>query len=193
MPNETSRLSLAEPLTSDASSELRLSITNNATTLDDAVLVTEGTISSIPTASSVEKDHIYRATDTSQWFVSDGSNWTLFAPALSVPSGAMTSRTRVMETAYQPNASRPTFVIMTFHLVTTNIANNACQAVVLMDAANPPTTTIADASFTQSGGGSASTLDVPVSFLVPATFYYKPHVGAAGSSCTITSTFEYTL
>jgi hypothetical protein len=81
VPNETSRLTLQEPLISDSTSELRLSITANAQTLDNAVLVTEGTLVERPTASSVEKDHIFRATDVDEWYITDGTTWQILAPS----------------------------------------------------------------------------------------------------------------
>ena len=43
--------------------------------LDSAVLVTEGTLAARPAAASVEKDRIYKATDTGVWYIGDGTNW----------------------------------------------------------------------------------------------------------------------
>ena len=88
MSTNTTRLGLVQPAGSDGPVSLRTSIDTNATTLDNAVLVTEGTLASRPVASTVEHDHIYRTTDTGQWFVSDGTNWSIVLAA-----GAWTSLT----------------------------------------------------------------------------------------------------
>jgi hypothetical protein len=74
MPNTTSRLALLEPVGADAVSELRLSITNHATTLDNAAIYTEGTLAS---RTIGEHGEFYRTTDagaeTLSW--TDGSVW----------------------------------------------------------------------------------------------------------------------
>ena len=69
MSTTTTRHGLVQPAGSDGPVSLRTSIDGNATILDNAVLVTEGTLVARPVASTVEHDHIYRATDTGQWFV----------------------------------------------------------------------------------------------------------------------------
>jgi hypothetical protein len=84
MPTTTSRLSLTQPVGADAVSEYRVSITQNATVLDAAVLTTEGTISSRPAATAVAEGSEYYATDTGQLFKSTGSAW------LIVPTAALT-------------------------------------------------------------------------------------------------------
>lgn len=88
MPNTTTRLTLQEPITADSPTELRLAVTNNSSTLDNAVLVTEGTLAGRPAANTVEKDHVYKATDTVEWFISDGTNWNtiLVAAAWQTPT-----------------------------------------------------------------------------------------------------------
>ena len=75
MSTTTTRLALTQPAGSDAPSLLRTSIGGNATTLDNSVLVTEGTLAGRPGAATVEHNHVYHATDTKQWFISDGANW----------------------------------------------------------------------------------------------------------------------
>jgi hypothetical protein len=79
VPNQTSRLALAEPLTSDAVDELRLSITANAQALDGAVTVTEGTISNRPSSGSYY-GQTYYATDTGQWSFCTSSAWVDVGP-----------------------------------------------------------------------------------------------------------------
>ncbi len=75
MPTNTARLSLTNPLGTDAPSFLRTSITANNAILDNSVLYTEGTFASRPAAGAVEHGHVYRATDTSVWYQSDGTTW----------------------------------------------------------------------------------------------------------------------
>src|ERR1700733_5682876 len=87
MPNYTSRLGLQEPLTSDPTSALRLSITNNAQALDNTVLVTEGPLVDLPAATAVETGHRYYATDVGIELWNAGSVWIPTGPAL--PIGAM--------------------------------------------------------------------------------------------------------
>lgn len=82
MPNTTSRLLLQQPLTSDPDTALRTSITNNAATLDNSTITTEGTFSARPAAGAVEHNRIYHATDTGQWYVSDGTNWRLLVSGI---------------------------------------------------------------------------------------------------------------
>lgn len=93
MPNSTSRLALVQPIGADAASELRVAITANATTLDPAVLQSSGTISSRPSAGSVQFGNEYYATDTAQWFKSNGSVWQMIptgSPARAYKSTAGT-------------------------------------------------------------------------------------------------------
>ena len=73
MPNTTSRLGLVQPLGTDAVSELRVSITDNASTLDNSVIVTEGTLASRPAGSY--NGQTYYATDTGLWYFYTGSAW----------------------------------------------------------------------------------------------------------------------
>lgn len=75
MSNSTTRLTLTQWVGTDSPSAIRTGNVTNTNTLDNAVLVTEGLLGSRPGAGTVEKDHIYKATDTGQWFISDGSNW----------------------------------------------------------------------------------------------------------------------
>ena len=55
---------LLQPLTTDAATELRIAIGQNASVLNGAVTVTRGTISSRPAASAVPNDSMYYGTDT---------------------------------------------------------------------------------------------------------------------------------
>ena len=77
MPTTTTRLALTQPVGADLVSQIRTSMTANASTLDNTVLVTEGTLAGRPNANTFEKDHIYKATDATPptWYMSDGTNW----------------------------------------------------------------------------------------------------------------------
>lgn len=77
MPGTTTRLSLTYPLATDIVDAYPAEEQTNYTALDNATLVTEGTLASRPAATAVEHNHIYHATDTAQWFVSDGTNWNV--------------------------------------------------------------------------------------------------------------------
>lgn len=94
MPTNTSRLSLVIPASTDNESTFPSQATTTYNILDNATLVTEGTLASRPLATSVEKDHIYKATDTVQWFISDGTNWNVVQvsnawTALTLASGVI--------------------------------------------------------------------------------------------------------
>lgn len=102
-------------------------------------------------------------------------------PAMAVPQGGMVAQTRVLETAYQPNTLRPTFVIV-------NITETGSQFQVLMDAANPPTTAIVTIG---GGAGGSDAMILSKTFLVPPSYYYKFHAGVG--SPAINTTFEYVL
>lgn len=86
MPTPTSRLALLEPIGADTVSELRLSSTNHATTLDAAVIVTEGTLTSRP-SSSLVYGQTYYATDTGLWYFYNGSAWQTVSMAPTVFTG----------------------------------------------------------------------------------------------------------
>jgi hypothetical protein len=73
----TTRLSLAAPIGIDPPSEYRLAITANANVLDAALLCSQGLISGRPAAASLPYGYIYRATDTKQTWISDGTTWAL--------------------------------------------------------------------------------------------------------------------
>ena len=76
MSNTTSRLSLVEPVTTDAPSVLRTAITTNATTLDGAVIESSGTVAGRPSASLYGGlGQFYYATDAGVPFVSYNSTW----------------------------------------------------------------------------------------------------------------------
>jgi microcystin-dependent protein len=80
MPNQTPRLNLQEPVTTDGPSELRLAVTNHATTLDGAVLFSEGTLANIPAPGQAGRR--YYATDSKIELFDNGSAWI---PASSGP------------------------------------------------------------------------------------------------------------
>lgn len=107
-------------------------------------------------------------------------NPTLAVDRLNVPSGTMTTRTVVVGTAYQRSTTRPTLVICSIIVSGAN-----AEAFIRMDASNPPTTQIADVY-------TASTqITVPVTFVVPPSFYYK--VNQQTATVSIGITWEYTL
>jgi hypothetical protein len=74
VPNSTARLTLVEPLGTDAVTELRESIAANAVSLDAAVIVTEGSFSSRP-ATGLVYGQTYYGTDTGLWYFYTGSAW----------------------------------------------------------------------------------------------------------------------
>jgi hypothetical protein len=74
MPTNTSRLSLSQPLGPDPPLGLRTSIAGNATILDAAVRIFEGTLVARSGVTPAYGDEYY-ATDTLQWFKYNGSAW----------------------------------------------------------------------------------------------------------------------
>lgn len=100
----TSRLSLNYPEEGDGETNYPAVSVQQMDTLDDAVLVTEGTISARPAANTFEKDHVYKATDTKQWFMSDGTNW--FTVMIAGPWVNLTLESGITTTvgAYTPAA-----------------------------------------------------------------------------------------
>jgi hypothetical protein len=91
MPTSTSRLDLLQPIGSDAVSELRIAITANATGLDGAVIVTQGTVSGRPTNGSYV-GQTYYATDTGLWYFWTGSAWQTVMLAGALSEGTVSSR-----------------------------------------------------------------------------------------------------
>lgn len=112
------------------------------------------------------------------------------AGVLNAPSGAMVSQARVLGTAYQPNALRPTFVIATFVI---SQSDQTGEVQVLMDAAHPPTTVIAEAYEGNTDLTAGVNVKQSVTFLVPPAFYYKFNVVSTGNALTLQSTYEYAL
>lgn len=92
--------------------------------------------------------------------------------------GPPVNRAAVLGTAYQPNAARPTLVV-----VTGNGAGTATEIDTYMDAAASPTTRIA----VTSSSGSWTTH----SFIVPAGYYYR--LDAGGGTPNLLYVQEYTL
>lgn len=107
--------------------------------------------------------------------------------ALFDASSPMVSQARTLATTYQPSTSRPTLVIATFAL--NPIATAEYEAQVLMDSANPPTTAIATAAVTAGTVGVNGF--IPVTFWVPAGFFYK-FLSVLGSP-VVATVFEMTL
>lgn len=77
MPTNTTRLSLVIPASTDNESLFPSQATTTYGILDNSTIVTEGTLAARPTTGTVEHNRLYHATDTAQWFVSDGTNWNL--------------------------------------------------------------------------------------------------------------------
>lgn len=73
MATTTTRLGLIEPVTADAPSELRVAITNHATTLDTAALDTQGTAASRPAAAT--SGRYYESTDAGALDRDNGTAW----------------------------------------------------------------------------------------------------------------------
>lgn len=89
MPTTTSRLALTQPVGTDPASELRTSITGNATTLDAAAMYQSGTFAARPTASSVPAGTVYYATDIGAYYVSNGTAWAIIG---TPQSGTLSAR-----------------------------------------------------------------------------------------------------
>lgn len=117
---------------------------------------------------------------------------TLVVPqaALANPQAVMSSQTRAFGTAYQPNAYRPTFVIVNIQI---DQSDQTGTVHVLMDASDPPTTAIAVLSQGNTVSSAGVNLGACVSFLVPPAFYYELSEVSAGNSTSITSVYEMTL
>lgn len=74
MPSTTSRLGLTAPLTTDADTQIRLSITGNADTLDNAAMYQSGTLAARAALSPVAGTFYY-GTDTKLLYEYDGTEW----------------------------------------------------------------------------------------------------------------------
>ena len=77
MPTNTPRLALVMEASTDNESGFPAREATTYGILDNATLVTEGTFAARPAVGSVEHEHLYRATDTAQWYISDGTNWNV--------------------------------------------------------------------------------------------------------------------
>ena len=82
MPGTTDRLALLQPVGTDAVSELRAAITQNAATLDNAAMFLQGTLAARPAAAL--DGRFYLATDTGQLFLDNGSSWVQIYPSVTV-------------------------------------------------------------------------------------------------------------
>lgn len=140
MPNSTTRLGLQEPITSDGPSELRVAMTNNATALDGAVLVSEGIFASIPSTPSPNVvGQTYYATDTGLWYFYTGSGWKALAfevGSVLINSGTLASR---------PSTPSPNVVGQTYYATDTGQwyfwTGSAWNVVMLASAWSTPTAT----------------------------------------------------
>lgn len=146
-------------------------------------------LSHVPVLSEADSSRNFEELQTllSEGLTAANASKALLERPMAKPEGAMKSQARVLGTAYQPSTTRPTFVLTVIELSAK--AENAF-AEVLMDSANPPTTAIAKI---QDENANAATvkLQLPVAFLVPASFYYILKKGAG--TVAIVTTFEYTL
>lgn len=92
MPGATSRLALVLPVGADAASELRVSITDNADTLDNAAIYLQGTLSARNALTGVVAGTFYYVTDSTPPVLTEynGSAWgtVMLAGAWAVISGA---------------------------------------------------------------------------------------------------------
>lgn len=84
MPTTTTRLGLLQPIGADPVSEIRVAITNNATTLDNAVTWSEGTIGAIPAPGIAGRR--YYATDVQTELYDTGTSWIPTSPGPPVGS-----------------------------------------------------------------------------------------------------------
>ena len=74
MSNTTTRLGLVQPVTTDSPAAIRTGITTTTGILDNTALYTEGTLAGRPAASTFEHGHIYRATDTGDISIVNGTS-----------------------------------------------------------------------------------------------------------------------
>lgn len=96
MANSTTRLGLVLPVGTDPVAELRESITANATTLDDAAVWQTGTLATRPSSGMIAGT-VYRATDTGDVSITDGTSWYSLAFAFdSAPCQVFLAESAVM-------------------------------------------------------------------------------------------------
>lgn len=103
-------------------------------------------------------------------------NPTLATDRLKLP-GAPASVSLAIGTARQPSTTRPVFVLAGITVGAASAGN------AYMDATTNPTTFI--------GQVNASNITTPISFWVPASFYYK--VTQAAGTVSYSSLFEWTF
>lgn len=108
MPSNTSRLALVEPLGADGPSELRLSITNHATTLDNAAIYEEGTL--VSRGTPAYNGQLFKTTDsgaeTLSWY--DGAHWL---PLGMIPQISASNISVLSGQAILTNGSSPTITL----------------------------------------------------------------------------------
>jgi microcystin-dependent protein len=79
--SSSSRLGLDEPSATDAISGFPAEDVQALGVLDNAVIITQGTLTSRPAASAVAAGNEYHATDVGQWARSDGTAWHTYLAA----------------------------------------------------------------------------------------------------------------
>lgn len=112
MPTSTSRLTLAQPVGTDAVSELRVAITGNATALDGSAIYTNGTFTNRSSAPTVD-GNLYESTDVNSvaYYSAATSAWT---PLLQlVPTHVTSSATAVNGQLVQVNTAGLTITLPT--------------------------------------------------------------------------------
>lgn len=127
--------------------------------LDNAVLVTEGTLASRPAATALPAGNEYYATDVDIVYKTDGTNWMRTA----VPDVSPTQPTRTYGTAYQPNGIRPTLVV--WAAAQTSGTSDQIVGFIGSTSATP----LGVASMLMISGASVATF----TFLVPPAWFYK--------------------
>lgn len=158
----TSRLTLDVPDGTDLESAFPSVSSNQMGTLDNAVLVTENTISSRPLPGAVEKDHLFRATDLDQWSITDGASWftllTLGAPFLTPVASSAASITAAAGQAIVAFAS----TAQTIDLPPSPAAGSVVAVTALNASGSAPKTIAASGSNAINGVG----LSTVASFLL---------------------------
>lgn len=76
MPTATTRLNLMQPVGPDPPSGLRVAITNNATTTDNAAIWLTGSLAARASISPLVAGTLYKGTDTGLLYHYDGTAWT---------------------------------------------------------------------------------------------------------------------
>lgn len=141
MSTTTTRLALQQPVGADASSALRVAITGNATTLDDALIWKAGTFAARPAANTVPSGRIYKSTDIGQYDLSDGTNWTVLIGSRGATNISTTeSRTNtaygLLTTPDKVTVTLPTngLIAVAYQATWQESANQAARAAIFLGA-----------------------------------------------------------